>query len=90
MNNQPDVPRLPPPERPGTKRKYEDGPPAPSPPTPPPVNPGQDENNIGNKLLKMMGWKEGQGLGTSGDGRVDPMCVSSNRWCFFVAYLVIS
>ena len=61
-----------------------------SPPTPPPVNPGQDENNIGNKLLKMMGWKEGQGLGTSGDGRVDPMCVLSSRYCFFVADLVLS
>jgi hypothetical protein len=37
------------------------------------VNPGQDESNVGNKLLRMMGWKEGTGLGVEGDGRVDPM-----------------
>jgi RNA-binding protein 5/10 len=37
------------------------------------VNPGQDETNVGNKLLRMMGWKEGTGLGVDGDGRVDPM-----------------
>ena len=30
---------------------------------------------MGNKLLKMMGWKEGTGLGSDGDGRVDPMFV---------------
>jgi len=28
---------------------------------------------VGNKLLKMMGWTEGSGLGTNGDGRVDPI-----------------
>ncbi len=72
MHNQPDVPRPTPTELPPNKRKS-DGPPAPSPPPPPPLNLGQDENNIGNKLLKMMGWKEGQGLGTSGEGRVEPM-----------------
>ncbi|KAI0806997.1 hypothetical protein C8Q74DRAFT_1225356 [Fomes fomentarius] len=72
MHNQPDVPRPTPTELPPNKRKS-DGPPAPSPPPPPPLNPGQDENNIGNKLLKMMGWKEGQGLGTSGEGRVEPI-----------------
>jgi len=37
------------------------------------LNPGQDENNVGNKLLKMMGWKEGTGLGTNGEGRVEPI-----------------
>lgn len=26
-------------------------------------------------MLKMMGWTEGTGLGTSGEGRVDPMFV---------------
>ncbi|GLB35284.1 putative glycine rich nucleic binding domain containing protein [Lyophyllum shimeji] len=71
--NQPDVPV---PEKDiasATKqRKYDAPPPPPSPP-PPPVNPGQDANNVGNKLLKMMGWTEGTGLGTSGDGRVDPI-----------------
>lgn len=25
-----------------------------------------------------MGWAEGSGLGTDGDGRVDPMCVIHN------------
>ncbi|KAJ6455845.1 hypothetical protein C8R45DRAFT_1035906 [Mycena sanguinolenta] len=56
----------------GKKRQAEGPPPPPSPP-PPPVNPGKDENNVGNKLLKMMGWTEGSGLGTEGEGRVDPI-----------------
>ncbi|CDO69037.1 hypothetical protein BN946_scf184834.g44 [Trametes cinnabarina] len=74
MHNQPDVPRALPGEQPAApKRKFTEGPKAPSPPPPPPVNPGKDESNVGNKLLKMMGWKEGQGLGTSGEGRVDPI-----------------
>lgn len=75
MHNQPDVPRASPAERPQVKVKHSEGPRAPSPPPPPPPNPGEDESNIGNKLLKMMGWKEGQGLGTEGEGRVDPMFV---------------
>ncbi|KAI8998970.1 hypothetical protein BD414DRAFT_139782 [Trametes punicea] len=73
MHNQPDVPRPLPSETLATKRKHSEGPKPPSPPPPPPPNPGQDEKNVGNKLLKMMGWKEGQGLGTSGEGRVDPI-----------------
>jgi RNA-binding protein 5/10 len=48
---------------------------APDPPAPPPKEPAKDENNIGNKLLKKMGWSEGTGLGLSGEGRVDPMFV---------------
>ena len=46
--------------------------------TPPPalVNPGSDANNMGNKLLKMMGWKEGTGLGSESDGRLNPVYVS--------------
>jgi len=67
MHNQPDVPL---PENAGSvvskKRRHAEGP-------PPAVNPGQDDGNVGNKLLKMMGWKEGSGLGTDGEGRVDPM-----------------
>ncbi|KAH7340485.1 hypothetical protein B0J17DRAFT_651532 [Rhizoctonia solani] len=35
--------------------------------------PGQDENNVGNKLLKKMGWSEGVGLGAGGEGRVNPI-----------------
>ncbi|KAH9923996.1 uncharacterized protein BXZ73DRAFT_91386 [Epithele typhae] len=73
MHNQPDIPLPIPADRSVTKLKHSEGPPPPSPPPPPTLNPGQDEKNIGNKLLKMMGWKEGQGLGTEGDGRVDPI-----------------
>jgi RNA-binding protein 5/10 len=74
MHNQPDIPI---PESSsakaaGKKRQAEGPPPPPSPP-PPPVNPGQDQNNVGNKLLRMMGWTEGSGLGTDGEGRVEPM-----------------
>jgi hypothetical protein len=73
MHNQPDVPL---PENAGSvvskKRQHAEGPPPP--PSPPPaVNPRQDDANVGNKLLKMMGWKEGSGLGMDGEGRVDPM-----------------
>ncbi|KAF9228042.1 hypothetical protein BS17DRAFT_793613 [Gyrodon lividus] len=73
MHNQPEVPL---PENTTTvlkKKRFAEGPPPP--PSPPlvPLAPGKDENNVGNKLLKMMGWKEGSGLGTEGDGRVDPI-----------------
>ena len=47
----------------------------PPPPPPPALHPGQDQSNVGNKLLKRMGWQEGTGLGVEGEGRVDPMCV---------------
>jgi RNA-binding protein 5/10 len=72
MHNQPDVPL---PEGVEDKRKPRRAAEGPTrPPTPPPlVNPGQDESNVGNKLLRMMGWKEGTGLGVDGDGRVDPV-----------------
>ncbi|KAI0831791.1 hypothetical protein BC628DRAFT_1486301 [Trametes gibbosa] len=74
MHNQPDIPRPVPGEVPvAAKRKHSEGPPPPPSPPPPPLNPGKDESNVGNKLLKMMGWKEGQGLGTAGEGRVDPI-----------------
>ncbi|KAF5376539.1 hypothetical protein D9757_008287 [Collybiopsis confluens] len=68
--NQPDSPL---PENDNSKvpkRKQVEGPP---PPPPAPLNPGQDGANVGNKLLKMMGWQEGMGLGANGEGRVDPM-----------------
>ncbi|KAJ4488244.1 hypothetical protein J3R30DRAFT_3434521 [Lentinula aciculospora] len=71
--NQPDVP-LPDIEASKmSKRKQAEGPPPPPPPPQQPLHPGQDENNVGNKLLKMMGWKEGTGLGAHGEGRVDPI-----------------
>ncbi|KAG8691848.1 hypothetical protein FRC11_007814 [Ceratobasidium sp. 423] len=55
------------------KRKWAEGPPPPAPPPAPPVQPGKDDNNVGNKLLKKMGWSEGVGLGAGGDGRVNPI-----------------
>jgi hypothetical protein len=69
--NQPDTPV---PEggtnKPNKMRQSE----GPRPPTPQPaLNPGEDSSNVGNKLLKMMGWKEGMGLGTEEDGRTEPM-----------------
>lgn len=76
MHNQPDVP-LPDPsgqaEDGKRKARKAEGPPPPPSPPPPPVAPAKDESNVGNKLLKMMGWTEGSGLGISGEGRVDPM-----------------
>jgi RNA-binding protein 5/10 len=73
MHNQPDVPL---PEGVEDKRKQRraaEGPTRPPTPPPPPINPGKDESNVGNKLLRMMGWKEGTGLGVDGEGRVDPV-----------------
>lgn len=73
MHNQPDVPL---PENVTTvpkKKRYTEGPPPPPSPPPAALAPGKDESNVGNKLLKMMGWKEGSGLGIEGEGRVDPM-----------------
>ncbi|KAJ8658449.1 hypothetical protein O0I10_005802 [Lichtheimia ornata] len=31
------------------------------------------ESNVGYRLLQKMGWREGQGLGSTGQGRVDPV-----------------
>lgn len=71
--NQPDAP-VPEKDAGSTKKRLVETPSRPV--TPPlPVNPGKDQSNVGNKLLKMMGWKEGTGLGSDGDGRVDPMFV---------------
>jgi len=75
--NQPDVPL---PDKDvasssSSKRKAEGPTRGPTPPlavTPAPP-PAKDETNVGNKLLKMMGWKEGTGLGSEGEGRIDPM-----------------
>ncbi|EGO21762.1 hypothetical protein SERLADRAFT_474611 [Serpula lacrymans var. lacrymans S7.9] len=70
MHNQPDVP---PPDNDNIpKKRHIEGPPPITPP-PVPVVSTQDDNNIGNKLLKMMGWKEGTGLGSSGEGRTEPI-----------------
>ncbi|KAF8655855.1 hypothetical protein AX16_002938 [Volvariella volvacea WC 439] len=74
--NQPDVPvpEKDPSKASGAKNpRRAEGPPKPPTPPPPPLNLGEDQNNVGNKLLKLMGWKEGTGLGTEGDGRIDPI-----------------
>lgn len=73
MHNQPDTPMPPSDNNKLGRKKQVEAPPAPPSPPPPAITPGQDQNNVGNKLLKMMGWKEGTGLGTTGEGRVDPM-----------------
>jgi len=79
IHGQPDVP-LPEPSSASSKdggKKIRDVPlPTPVRAVTPP-EPAKDENNIGNKLLKKMGWSAGTGLGLSGEGRVDPMCVDS-------------
>jgi len=72
MHNQPDVPLPETSSKPSQKKAAEVLPAPPSPPLPS-VNPSQDLNNMGNKLLKIMGWKEGTGLGSTGEGRVDPI-----------------
>ncbi|GJJ78460.1 RNA-binding protein 5/10 [Entomortierella parvispora] len=41
-----------------------------------PTKDGIKEDNIGNRLLKSMGWKEGQGLGKDGEGIKDPIQAS--------------
>ncbi|EMD34516.1 hypothetical protein CERSUDRAFT_67488 [Gelatoporia subvermispora B] len=73
MHNQPDIPLPTESSKVAGKRKHAEGPPPPPSPPPPPANPGNDESNVGNKLLKLMGWKEGTGLGTDGTGRVEPI-----------------
>ncbi|WWC59936.1 uncharacterized protein I303_102499 [Kwoniella dejecticola CBS 10117] len=60
------------------KRKFAEGPKAPSPAPPPPppgAEPGKDESNVGNQLLAKMGWVSGTGLGKGKEGRVDPILV---------------
>jgi len=72
MHNQPEAP-APIVEKKTSSRRYAPGPNKPPTPPPAPLNPGKDDSNVGNKLLKMMGWTEGSGLGTNGEGRVDPI-----------------
>lgn len=38
-----------------------------------PTQEGIKDDNIGNKLLQKMGWKDGQGLGRTNQGIVDPI-----------------
>ncbi|XP_051171749.1 arginine-glutamic acid dipeptide repeats protein-like [Leptopilina boulardi] len=37
------------------------------------------EDNIGFQMLQKLGWSEGQGLGSEGSGRVDPVNKATNR-----------
>ncbi|CEL52198.1 RNA-binding protein 5-A OS=Xenopus laevis GN=rbm5-a PE=2 SV=1 [Rhizoctonia solani AG-1 IB] len=69
---QPDHP-MPEPSQSDKKRKWAEGPPPAAPPPAPPVQPAKDDTNVGNKLLKKMGWSEGVGLGAGGEGRVNPV-----------------
>jgi hypothetical protein len=80
MHNQPDVP-LPSEQDSSQKRRLVDGTTSvqttlgpPQLPSPLPAHPG-DDTNIGNKLLKKMGWKEGTGLGYGGEGITEPVYV---------------
>lgn len=75
MHGQPDVPLPDATSSSSSAKPKVSGPTMPTPkaPTPPPPEPAKDENNIGNKLLKKMGWNAGSGLGASGEGRVDPV-----------------
>jgi len=45
----------------------------PPPEEPPEQNSLGEENNVGSKLLKMMGWKEGEGLGRNSSGMTAPI-----------------
>ena len=73
MHHQPDKPARE--ESSAPKRKFAEGPKPPPPPPAPALELGKDDSNRGNQLLAKMGWKTGVGLGTSGDGRVDPIMV---------------
>jgi len=73
LYNQPDVPVVEQSDPNAATKRHAEGP-SPPPPAPiKPVAPAKDGSNIGNKLLKMMGWTEGSGLGLEGGGRVDPI-----------------
>lgn len=45
-------------------------------PTPETPIVSHDPGNIGSRMLQKMGWTAGQGLGATGEGRVDPVAVS--------------
>ncbi|KIP07987.1 hypothetical protein PHLGIDRAFT_70177 [Phlebiopsis gigantea 11061_1 CR5-6] len=74
MHNQPEIPL---PEggsaKGPAKKRHAEGPPPPPSPPPPAVNPGEDQSNVGNRMLRMMGWTEGTGLGQDREGRVEPV-----------------
>ena len=55
------------------KKKFAEGPKAPSPPPEPGLAPAEDGNNVGNALLTKMGWAAGTGLGAGSEGRLDPV-----------------
>lgn len=58
-----------------SRKKFDAPKRSPPPVVAPVVDVGKDESNVGNQLLAKMGWKEGTGLGLSGEGRVEPIKV---------------
>jgi len=70
VHNQPDIPVLPPSTTSKPATPVTISIPA---AVPKPVDVGEDADNIGNKMLKKMGWEEGAGLGVEGEGRAEPV-----------------
>lgn len=46
-----------------------------------PTKDGLTSDNIGNKMLQAMGWKEGKGLGRNQQGITSPIEVSFSAHC---------
>lgn len=73
VHNQPDAPVLAPI---GTVKAHPGGPVTitiPAATSSKPADVGEDSDNIGNKMLKKMGWEAGSGLGAEGEGRAEPV-----------------
>lgn len=64
------------PEPPAPKKKFKKHPPATSVNYEQPTKDGITSDNIGNKMLQAMGWKEGKGLGRHQQGITTPIAAS--------------
>ena len=40
--------------------------------------PAVEENSVASRMMKMMGWKEGEGLGSTGEGIVNPVTIKES------------